>query len=242
MVDEQLPHPGRGVGEGVLVGGEDLGGGEAADAFEGVEVVAERVGDGGVVGVLVQADVRGDLRQQVVAGEEASAARESSGVVLLEVETDVAGGVARGPDRAQTAAGEVEELAGDDLAVRQGGRQPGEGRRWSGGLRSGAMCPLGAPAAASLAAMYVYQRSGRVSRVRRTIEASAACIATHAPEASRTWPDRPWWSGWWCVITTAATSPTEVPHAVSPAVRASQEAGSSQPVSIRTGPRSVSTT
>lgn len=86
------------------------------------------------------------------------------------------------------------------------------------------------------------QRSARVSRVRRTIAESAACIAIQAPDASRTLPDSPWWSGWWWVMTTPWISPTPVPHAVSPSVRVSQESGSSQPVSTSTGPRSVSTT
>jgi hypothetical protein len=90
--------------------------------------------------------------------------------------------------------------------------------------------------------MYVNQRSGRVPRVRRTIDASASCIATQAPEASRTWPDSPWWSGWWWVITTPWISDVEVPHSARPLTKVSQDAGSSQPVSTRTGPRSVSRT
>src|SRR5919198_244809 len=132
---EQLAYAGGCVGEHVLVGGEHLGGGETADAFEGVEVVAEGVGDRGVVGGLVQAGVRGAAS------------------------------------------------------------------------RSGATCSSGAPAATSLAVMYANQRPGRVSRVRRTIAVSAACMAIQAPDASRTLPERPWWSGWWWVMTTPCTSP-----------------------------------
>jgi hypothetical protein len=44
-------------------------------------------------------------------------------VVLLQVQADVPGGVARRPDRAQSAPGQVEEFAGDDLPVGQGGGQ-----------------------------------------------------------------------------------------------------------------------
>jgi hypothetical protein len=42
-------------------------------------------------------------------------------------------------------------------------------------------------------------RLGRVSR-------SAGCIATHAPDASRSRPDRPWWSGCTWVATIPVTS------------------------------------
>ncbi len=127
VVGEQLPYAAGRVGEGVLVGREHLGRVQPADAFQGVQIVAEGIGDGGVVGILVQADVRGDPREQVVAGEEAAVAGEGGRVGLLQVEADVAGRVARGPDRAQAAAGQVEELAGDDTAGR-GAR----GRRWAG--------------------------------------------------------------------------------------------------------------
>ncbi|ALO93374.1 hypothetical protein SHL15_2216 [Streptomyces hygroscopicus subsp. limoneus] len=75
--------------------------------------------------------------------------------------------------------------------------------------------------------MYENHRSGRVSRVRRTIAASAACSATQAPEASRTRADRPWWSGWRWVMTTPWTSPAAVPQAASPATSVSREPGSS---------------
>lgn len=44
--------------------------------------------------------------------------------------------------------------------------------------------------------MNAYQRSGGFSRVRRTTETSASCMAIQAPDASRTLADRPWWSGW----------------------------------------------
>ena len=181
--------------------GSTSAGAEAADAFQGVEVVAEGVGDRGVVRVLVQADVRGDLGQQMVAGEQAAVARELGRVVLLQVEADVARSVAGRPDRAQAAAGQVEEFAGDDLAVGERGGQPGEA--YAGrAVRSGATCSSGAPAAVSLSAMYVNQRSGRSRGCAGRSTLSAACIAIHAPDASRTLPDRPWWSGWWWVITT----------------------------------------
>lgn len=135
VVEEFLYADGR-VGEGVAVGREDLRRGQAADALQGVEIVAEGVGDRRVVRVLVQADVRGDPGQQVIAREQASVARESGRVRLLQVEADVARGVARRPDGAQAAAGEVEEFAGDDLAVGQRRREigqdadggPGQGR------------------------------------------------------------------------------------------------------------------
>ena len=90
MVGEQFADAGRGVGEGVLVGGQHLGGTEPAHPFEGVELVAERVGDGGVVGVLVEADVRGDLGEEVVAGEQpAVAALQLLRVLLLQVQADM---------------------------------------------------------------------------------------------------------------------------------------------------------
>ncbi len=100
VVVEQRPYAAGGVGEGVLVGREDLGGGEPADPLQGVEVVAEGIGDRRVVGVLVQADVRGDLRQQVVAAEQPPVAGQPRRVLLLQVEADMARRVSRGPDRA----------------------------------------------------------------------------------------------------------------------------------------------
>ncbi len=127
MVVQQFPYAGGRVGEGVLVGREHLGGRQAADAFEGVEVVAEGVGDAGVLGRLVEADVRGDPGQQVVAGEEAAVAGEVRRVLFLQVQADVAGGVAGGPDRPQPASGEGEQLGGDDLPVGDGGAQSGQG-------------------------------------------------------------------------------------------------------------------
>lgn len=117
-------------------------------------------------------------------------------MLLLQVQTDMAGGVPRGPDRAQPAARQIEEFTGDDLPVRRRGENRGSSRPPAAAARSGATCSRGAPAAVSLAAMYAYHRSGRASRVLRTIAASAACIATHAPDASRTRPHSPWWSGW----------------------------------------------
>ncbi|CAM5716982.1 hypothetical protein SCANM63S_03633 [Streptomyces canarius] len=223
MVVEQRPDAARGVGEGVLVGREDLGGGEPADPLQGVEVVAEGIGDRRVVGVLVQADVRGDLRQQVVAAEQAPPAGQSGRVLLLQVQADVARRVprvqiarSRRPGRSRSSPGTISRSG-------RAGERPGRVR--ARGARSGATCSSGAPAAVSLAAMYENHRPGRVSRVRRTIAASAACSATQAPDASRTRADRPWWSGWWWVMTTPWTSPTAVPQAASPATSVSQVAG-----------------
>lgn len=178
----------------MLVGGEHLGGGEAGDAFEGVEVVAERVGDGRVVGILVQADVRGDPGEQVIAGEQAPVAGESGRVLLLQVQADVARGVPRSPDGSQPPAREVEGSPGTISRSGRAGEKPGRVVRGAASRR-GATCSSGAPAAVSLSVMYANQRSGRVSRVRRTIAESAACIAIQAPDASRTLPERPWWSG-----------------------------------------------
>ncbi len=127
MVAQQLADPGRGVGEGVLVGGEHLGGVESADPLEGVEVVAEGVGDQLGRRVLVEADVRGDPGQQVVPGEEAAVAGEVRRVLFLQVQADVAGGVPGGPDGAQPPPGEGEQLAGDDLPVGDGGPQARQG-------------------------------------------------------------------------------------------------------------------
>ncbi|GAA2952067.1 hypothetical protein GCM10011428_84770 [Streptomyces violaceus] len=159
MVGEQLAHTGGGVRERVLVGRQHLSGGEAADAFEAVEVVAEGVGDGGVVRILVEADVRGDPGQQVVAGEEAAVAREPGGVGLLQVEADVAGcapGVQiarrRRPARSRSSPGTMSRSG-------RAGERPGRAR--GRGVRSGAMCSSGAPAAVSLAVMYENHRSGR---------------------------------------------------------------------------------
>ncbi len=78
--------------------------------------------------------MRGDAGQEVVAGEEPAEAGGAGrggrallgGVRLLQVEADVAGGVARRPDRPDAAAGQVEEFAGLDGPVRQGGPPSGQ--------------------------------------------------------------------------------------------------------------------
>ncbi len=127
MVAQQRTDPGGGVGEGVLVGREHLRRVQAADAFEGVEVVAEGIGGAGVLRVLVQADVRGDPGQQVVPGEEAAVAGQLRRVLFLQVQADVAGGVPGGPDGAQPAPGQRQQLPGDDLPVGDGGAQPRQG-------------------------------------------------------------------------------------------------------------------
>ncbi len=87
----------------------------------------------------------------MVAGEQASVAGELSGMLLLQVEAHMSGGVPRCPDRAQSAAGEADEVAGDDLAVGERGDRPGRARGRA--ARRGATCASGAPAAMSLAVM-----------------------------------------------------------------------------------------
>ncbi|XCN13855.1 hypothetical protein R1Y80_09415 [Streptomyces sp. JL1001] len=127
VVVQQLPYAPARIGEGVLVGGQHLGHPESADPLQRGEVVAERIGDGGVVRVLVQPDVRTDPRQQVVAGEQPPVPFQPGGMPLLQMEADMARGVPGRPDGTQPPPGEVEQLAGDDLPVRQGGAQPGQG-------------------------------------------------------------------------------------------------------------------
>ncbi len=71
---------------------------------------------------------------------------------LLQMEADVAGGVAGRPDGPQPPSGEVQQLAGDDLAVGEGGAQSGQGPQSAAAraARSGARWSSGAPTAASL--------------------------------------------------------------------------------------------
>ncbi len=71
----------------------------------------------------------GDAGQQVVAGEEAAGAAQSRRVGLLQVQADVAGGVAGRPDGAQAAARQVQQLAGGDPAVGQGRVEAGQPAR-----------------------------------------------------------------------------------------------------------------
>src|SRR5690606_36552386 len=89
VVGDDLGGAGGEVVEAAFVRGQRVRGADVGDEGEGVEEGAERVagvGPAAGLGERVQADVRGDPGQYVVAGEQV--------VAVLQVQADVAGGVA----------------------------------------------------------------------------------------------------------------------------------------------------
>ena len=148
-----------------------------------------------------------DRRQHVVARQQHA--------VLGHVEAQVAGRVAGRPHRVDVPARHVDPGAVVDAAVGRGERAeppgpPAHRRRRRGGqlvlARSGVeehghqlvgevRRRLGRPTVPSSSCFMALDR-------RSTVTASRSCIATHASDASRTRPDRPWWSGWTWVTST----------------------------------------
>src|SRR5438445_12576481 len=86
MVLDDFPDPATVIVKGIAVSRQHRLNLEPADALERKDVVVERIGSG----LWMQADIRADLRQQVVAGKEDTAGRP--------VETAVSRGMPRGPD------------------------------------------------------------------------------------------------------------------------------------------------
>ena len=99
VVGDDLVEPAPQVGEAVLVGGQHLVDVQVLDLQQGLQVLAEGVGE--LLGV--DADVGRDPGQDVVARRQQP--------VALAVEADVTGGVAGGPHRLQVPARDVDACA-----------------------------------------------------------------------------------------------------------------------------------
>ena len=173
--------------------GSTSSGASGAQLLQRVQVRGERLG------LLVPGgDVGRDARQHVVAGEQQP--------VGLVVEAQVPGRVAGRPHRAQPQPGHVDQVAVRDQPVGPDHRRRGPSPRWrcAAPRPSSARCAHRAHRTSAGTPAIAPRMSGRANLA--SSASSPSCMPIHAPDASRTAPDRPWWSGCTWVTSTAVTA------------------------------------